>query len=103
MAVKKILCSDPNCNNVIAHQISDKTVELKRLDQMTTATGSNWSLLATCPKHPEHKTSLVVNDGKLDDAELRFKEEEDKGGDNDEDADAGAGDDDNKEGGDGEE
>ena len=76
MAVKKILCSDPNCDTVLAHQLTDKTVELKRLDQMTTATGENWSLLATCPKHPEHKTSLVVNDGKLDDSELRFKEEQ---------------------------
>jgi hypothetical protein len=91
MAVKKILCSDANCDNVIAHQLTDKTVELKRLDQMTTATGDNWSLLATCPKHPEHKTSLVVNAGKLDESELRYKdadkneEDDDKSGDADDD------------------
>ena len=36
MAVKKIQCADPDCDGVIAHQISVKTFELKRLDQAVT-------------------------------------------------------------------
>jgi hypothetical protein len=32
-AVKRIQRADKNCDGIIAHQISDKTFELKRLDQ----------------------------------------------------------------------
>jgi hypothetical protein len=31
--------------------------------------------MATCPEHPEHQTSIVVTDGKLDTSELRYQEE----------------------------
>jgi hypothetical protein len=75
MAVKKIQCADPHCDGVIAHQISDKTFELKRLDQAVTMTGNNWSTLATCPKNPKHQTSIVVTDGRVDASLLRYKEE----------------------------
>jgi hypothetical protein len=50
IAVKKIQCADPHCDGVIAHQISDKTFELKRLDQAVTMTGNNWSTLARLPE-----------------------------------------------------
>lgn len=81
MPVKKIQCADRNCDGIIAHQISDKTFELKRLDQGVTMTGTNWSSLATCPKNPKHQTSIVVNDGQVDASLLRYKEE---GSDDDE-------------------
>ncbi len=76
MAVKKIQCADPHCDAIIAHQISDKTFELKRTDQMVTMTGTHWSSLATCPKNPTHQTSIVVTDGKVDTSVLRYKEED---------------------------
>ena len=75
MAVKKVRCSHAKCDMVVAHQVSDKTFSLKRLDQSFTMTGDNWSPMATCPKHPEHQTSIVVTDGKVDASELRYKEE----------------------------
>jgi hypothetical protein len=82
MAIKKIQCADPHCDGIIAHQISDKTFELKRLDQGVTMTGSNWSTMATCPKNPKHQASIVVTDGKVDASLLRYKEEgESEGGD----------------------
>jgi hypothetical protein len=81
MAVKKLLCSNPNCDGVILHQISDKTFELKRLDQTVTMTGDHWSSMATCPKNPKHQTSIVVNDGKVDASQLRYKQEGDDAGD----------------------
>ncbi len=80
MAVKKIQCADLHCDGIIAHQISDKTFELKRTDQMVTITGNHWSSLATCPKNPAHQTSIVVTDGQVDTTVLRYKE-----GDSDED------------------
>ena len=86
MAVKKIQCADPNCDGVIAHQISEKTIELKRLDQGVVMTGNSWSSMATCPKNPKHQTAIVVNDGKVDASELRYKDE---GGDGDGDGDGG--------------
>lgn len=92
MAVKKIQCADPHCDGIIAHQISDKTFELKRLDQGVTMTGNNWSSLATCPKNPKHQTSIVVTDGKVDTSELRYKEE----GDGDNNSDGNTGDDDSQ-------
>jgi hypothetical protein len=58
MAVKKIQCADPHCDGVIAHQISDKTFELKRLDQAVTMTGNNWSTLATSPRIPNIRPRL---------------------------------------------
>jgi len=79
MAVKKIQCAEPNCDGIVAHQLSDKTFELKRLDQGVTMTGNSWSSMATCPKNPNHQTSIVVNDGKVDASELRYKEEGDGG------------------------
>ena len=84
MAVKKIQCADKNCDGTIAHQISDKTFELKRTDQLVTMTGNSWSSLATCPKDPKHQTSIVVNDGKVDASLLRYKEEGEAKGDDDE-------------------
>ncbi len=75
MAVKKIQCADPHCDAIIAHQISDKTFELKRTDQMVTMTGNHWSSMATCPKNPAHQTSIVVTDGKVDTSVLRYREE----------------------------
>ncbi len=77
MPVKKIQCADPHCDAIIAHQISDKTFELKRTDQFITTTGSNWSSMATCPKNPAHQTSIVVTDGKVDTSMLRYKEDGD--------------------------
>jgi hypothetical protein len=65
---------------VVAHQVSDKTFSLKRLDQSFTMTGDHWSAMATCPKHPEHQTSIVVTDGKVDASELRYKEDGDDAG-----------------------
>jgi hypothetical protein len=82
VAVKKIQCADPHCDGIIAHQISDKTFELKRTDQMVTMTGNHWSSMASCPKNPEHRTSIVVTDGKVDASELRYKEDDDGGPDN---------------------
>ena len=76
MAVKKIKCADPHCDGIIAHQISDKTFELKRTDQMVTMTGNHWSSMATCPKNPAHQTSIVVTEGKVDASELRYKEDD---------------------------
>jgi len=64
-----------NCDGIIAHQISDKTFELKRTDQMVTMTGNSWSSLATCPKNAQHQTSIVVNDGQVDASELRYKDD----------------------------
>jgi hypothetical protein len=60
---------------VILHQISDKTFELRRLDQAVTMTGDSWSSMATCPLNPNHQTSIVVVGGKVDASELRYKEE----------------------------
>ncbi len=85
MAVKKIQCADSHCDAIIAHQISDKTFELRRTDQMVTMTGMNWSSIATCPKNPAHQTSIVVSDGKVDATLLRYKEEGGEGGDQGED------------------
>lgn len=48
-------------------------------------TGDNWSSMATCPRNANHQASIVVTDGKVDEAELRYKDE---GGD-DPDAEAG--------------
>ncbi len=31
--------------------------------------------MATCPKNPQHQTSIVVTDGKVDATLLRYKEE----------------------------
>ncbi len=75
MAIKRIQCADPHCDAIIAHQISDKTFELKRTDQMVTMTGNHWSSMATCPKNPAHQTSIVVTDGKVDTSVLRYREE----------------------------
>ncbi len=79
MAVKKIQCADPHCDGIIAHQISDKTFELKRTDQMVTMTGNHWLSLATCPKNPAHQTSIVASEGKVDTSELRYREEDGEG------------------------
>ena len=76
MAVKRIQCADKNCDGIIAHQISDKTFELRRLNQGVTMTGQNWSSLATCPINPKHQTSIVVTDGKVDASVLRYKDAE---------------------------
>jgi hypothetical protein len=79
VAVKRIQCADPHCDGIIAHQISDKTFELKRVDQAVTMTGSNWSAMGTCPKNPKHQTSIVVTDGKVDASELRYKDDDETG------------------------
>ncbi len=85
MAVMKIQCADPHCDGIIAHQISDKTFELKRTDQMVTMTGNHWSSMATCPKNPGHQTSIVVTDGKVDTSVLRYKQDDESDPDEDED------------------
>lgn len=79
---KKLLCSDPNCDKVVAHQITDKTFELRRLNQSVTMTGENFSGMATCPENPDHpQTSIVVTGGKLDTSAIRFKDESGDGDD----------------------
>lgn len=93
MAVKRIQCADPNCDGIIAHQITDKTFELKRTDQTVMMTGGNWSTMATCPRNSKHQTSIVVTDGQVDASQLRYKEEGDANEDDkkDKDGDGGAG------------
>ena len=90
MATKRIGCGDPNCNGVIAHQVTDKTFEIKLLDQSMLMSGENWSTLASCPWNPKHQTAITVTDGKVDTSivPLRYLDEENdddhKTNDNDE-------------------
>jgi len=44
---------------------------------------TNGSTMATCPKNPKHRTSIVVNDGQVDASHLRYKEEDDDSGQQD--------------------
>ena len=77
--IRKVMCSGEGCEHVVAHIKGERTIELKRLDQMVTVTGTNSAVMGTCPKHPEHQTAIIVNDGKLAEEDLRITEEEAKG------------------------
>jgi len=35
-------CAAKNCDRIVAHQLTDKTFELRRLNQSVTMTGDNW-------------------------------------------------------------
>lgn len=76
MADRKILCGKDGCTGVIAVISGERTVTLKRGDQSITTTGNHWSTIATCPKYEDHRTSVVVNEGKLDTTYLTLKEAE---------------------------
>jgi hypothetical protein len=72
---KKILVSD-SADQVVAHQLSDNMIELKRLDQKIIITGTDFSVMATSPKsingqHPY--TTITVTDGKVDAGEISYK------------------------------
>lgn len=74
---KKILCTDAP-DQVVAHQLSDNMIELKRLDQKIIITGNDFSVMATSPKSvngtPQY-TTITATNGKIDEADLQYKEE----------------------------
>jgi hypothetical protein len=63
---------------VTAHQKSDNMIELKRLDQKIIITGSDFSVMATSPKHVGGKyvyTTITATDGKIDSGDLNYRED----------------------------
>ena len=72
---KKILVSD-SADQVVAHQLSDNMIELKRLDQKIIITGKDFSVMATSPKAINGQnpyTTITVTDGKVDQGEISYK------------------------------
>lgn len=74
---KKILVSD-STDQVVAHQLSDNMIELKRLDQKIIITGKDFSVMATSPKSINGQnpyTTITVTDGTVDLGDIQYKED----------------------------
>ena len=72
---KKILVSD-SADQVVAHQLSDNMIELKRLDQKIIITGNDFSVMATSPKAINGQnpyTTITATDGKIDTTDIQYK------------------------------
>ena len=70
---KKILSSDGQ--SVFAVAVSDKTVEIKRGDQLFTITGNDYNIVGT-PAKGKKATVLSVRDGKIDDTNVSYVEDD---------------------------
>jgi hypothetical protein len=73
--MKKILCSKEGCSGVFAHQLSPRSIEIGRNNQKFLMTGLNWTMFGTC-NWCSSRTSVTCENGKINEDELRYKEEE---------------------------
>lgn len=72
--MRRIMCSNPECKGVFAHQISQRSIEYGRQDQRLLVTGLDWVAIGTCGEYKcQEKTSITCKDGKIDESELRYE------------------------------
>ena len=78
--MKRILCSNPDCGGVFAHQLGSRTIDIVRGKQQFTVTGNNFSVTGTCGQFNSQtrkecltKNALIVEDGKLDESDIQYK------------------------------
>ena len=73
--MRKIICQNDEHKRVFAHQLDDGTIDIVRQDQRFTVVGNDFIIYGTNPQGGS-KTVLMVKDGKLQDDDLEFKDEE---------------------------
>lgn len=77
--MKRIQCSNSECNKTFAKILDDGTIDVKRQTQRFTVVGEQYSMIGTC-SFCQSRTTLVVAGGELDDSDLTFKDKEDEDG-----------------------
>jgi len=70
---KKILSSDGQ--SIFAVAISEKTIEIKRGDQLFTVTGNDFTIIGT-PAKGRKATVISVRDSKIDEANVAYVEDD---------------------------
>jgi hypothetical protein len=86
--VKKIKCSNPSCNGIIAHVLADNIIDVyrtrgkTRVGNRAVVTGSGFTIMANCQgwddktKAPcAEQTTITIKEGKLVEDGLVFAEE----------------------------
>ena len=68
--------AERECGYVFSHLLGDKTIDIRRKRQEFLIVGESYSLIGTCAKC-DQRVSLIVDNGKLDEEGIKFRDEED--------------------------
>ncbi len=71
--MKKIKCSNSECDGVFAHLLSDKSMDIVRQKSQFTITGKDYTITGTCGKCGQ-KSTFFIEAGKFDTDGVTFKE-----------------------------
>ena len=72
--MKKLQCSNTECDGFFSHLLSPKSMDIVRQKQQFIITGKDWTITGTCGKCGQKSTFFVEN-GKFDESGVTFKED----------------------------